>query len=354
MPKQHYYLPAEWYPQSGVQLTWPHEGTDWQPYLADITEAFIALSGAIADREKLVIATPDTKKVEDLLADRLSAKAKLNISVYPCPSNDTWARDHGAITLIDGSSSTGSNRNCRLLDFKFNGWGKKFEADKDNAITSNLFKQGAFNGELIEYDDFVLEGGSIESDGKGTIMTTTNCLLAANRNQPKTQAEIEQELLERLCAKRVIWINHGQLIGDDTDGHIDTIARFAPNDTIVYMGCDDKADPQYEDLKEMEAELRGLKTMEGEPYNLVRLPMPRPIYDGSDRLPATYANFLVINSAVIVPTYRQPDLDDLAMSLIGNVFPGREVIGIDATTMIRQHGSIHCLTMQFPEGAIKQ
>lgn len=321
---QPFYLPAEWEPQSGIQLTWPHENTDWRPYLGDITKTFEELENAIKPFEKVLIVTPEV-----------------------CPTNDTWARDHGAITLTDG------NGNFKLLDFRFNGWGKKFAASKDNAITRNLFSQGFFNGQLVDYNDFVLEGGSIESDGKGTIMTTSYCLLAPNRNQPLTKVEIEQELRNRLNAKRIIWLDYGHLIGDDTDGHIDTIVRFAPDDTLLYVGCQDREDPQFDDFKKFEAQLKSLRTIDGRPYHLIKLPMPRPIYDGEDRLPATYANFLIINEAVIVPTYKQPDLDEQAMALISGAFPGRKTIGIDACTIIRQHGSIHCLTMQYPKGVIR-
>lgn len=324
-------------------LTWPHENTDWKPYLADITETYLQLSEAITAYEQLIVATPQPEKVRGLLSTKLSEEEMSHVKIYPCPSNDTWARDHGPITISNGD-------NLCLLDFQFNGWGKKFTSEKDNDITRCLFKQGAFNGcHIIDNNDFVLEGGSIESDGKGTVMTTSFCLLAKNRNQPMTKADIERELKKRLFAERIIWIDHGQLIGDDTDGHIDTIARFAPNDTIVYVGCDDKSDPQYEDFTLLEQQLEELKTIEGKHYRLVKVPMPHPIYDGDDRLPATYANFLIMNGAVIVPTYNQPKLDKEALTAIGSAFPDRKIIGIDASTIIRQHGSIHCLTMQIPE-----
>lgn len=339
--KSQYILPPEWAKQDGVMLTWPHEGTDWKPYLQDITETFLELSKAITAHERLIIATPETEAVRKKLSSTLPTESMARVAIYECTSNDTWARDHGPITLADSNGD-----NLQLLDFQFNGWGKKFTADKDNAITRNLYKQGAFKGELVDNNDFVLEGGSIESDGKGTIMTTSFCLLAPNRNQPLTKEDIEKELKKRLCAERIIWIDHGQLIGDDTDGHIDTIVRFAPNDTIVYVHCDDKTDPQYEDFYQLEKQLQGLRTLDGKPYNLISVPMPHPIYDGEDRLPATYANFLIINGAVIVPTYKQPEADKEALAAIGKAFPEREIIGIDGSTIIRQHGSIHCLTMQ--------
>jgi agmatine/peptidylarginine deiminase len=235
-----------------------------------------------------------------------------------------------------------------LLDFQFNGWGKKFPSELDNAISRKLFANGLLEGKMEDHEDFVLEGGSIESDGRGTIFTTSQCLLAPNRNQPLTQNEIEGKLKQYLHAERIVWLDHGNLTGDDTDGHIDTIVRTAPDDTLLYVGCDDPNDEQYEDFRSLEKQLQGLRTIEDKPYRLMRLPMPDAISDDGDRLPATYANFVIINGAVICPTYRQPTKDAAAMSIIGEAFPDREVIGIDACTVIRQHGSLHCLTMQYP------
>ena len=320
--KSDYRLPAEWEPQSGVQLTWPHEGTDWAPMLDEITETYREMVRVIEQYERVLI-------------------------VYP-PTNDTWARDHGFITLVPCSSQP-APRPSRLLDFKFNGWGEKFPAELDNAINRRLYDEGCVSGEYVDQLDFVLEGGSIESDGKGTVFTTTGCLMAPHRNQPMTQQQIEERLKQALCAERIVWINHGSLIGDDTDGHIDTLVRIAPDDTLLYIG----ADKDHPDLLAMEQELQQLRTVEGRPYRLMRLPLPRPIYDEDGmRLPATYANFLVINGAVICPTYGQEDLDQEAMRIIGQAFPGRDIIGIDSRPIIRQHGSIHCCTMQYPEGVI--
>ena len=258
------------------------------------------------------------------------------------PSNDTWARDHGFISLVDDQGGR------RLLDFKFNGWGEKFPAKLDNAINRRLYDEGKISGEYIDCLDFVLEGGSIESDGKGTIFTTSGCLLAPHRNQPLSQAEIEARLKQELCAERVIWIDHGHLTGDDTDGHIDTLVRICPDDTLLYIGCDDPQDEQYEDLRLMEDQLKTFRTLEGKPYRLLKLPMPRPILFEGERLPATYANFLVINGAVLCPTYDQPDLDAEALRLIGEAFPDREIVDIDCRSIIKQHGSLHCCTMQYP------
>ena len=327
--KKAYRLPAEWEPQSGVMLTWPHANTDWAPMLSEVRKTYDEMSYEIRQREALLL--------------------------VGAPSNDTWARDHGFISLTPNPSHVGEGNNFSqtgenlLLDFCFNGWGEKFPADLDNAINRRLYDEGSVKGEYVDHLDFVLEGGSIESDGKGTIFTTSCCLLAPHRNQPLTREQIEERLKEYLYADRVLWIDHGHLTGDDTDGHIDTLVRIAPDDTLLYIGCDDPKDEQYEELRLMEEQLRTFRTTDGKTYRLKRLPLPRPIYDNGERLPATYANFLVINGAVLCPTYAQPDLDAEALRIIGEAFPDREIVGIDCRSLIKQHGSLHCCTMQFPE-----
>lgn len=346
MTKQNYIFPAEWHRQSCVQLTWPHADTDWQPYLDEIQETFVQIAKAVAQYERLIIAARNTDDVRSLLEESLTAEEMQRVSIYECDNDDTWARDHAFITLVGTEKDTP----CRLLDFRFNGWGEKFDAGKDNAINRTLYNKGVFHGcERIDCDDFVLEGGSVESDGQGTVLTTSVCLMAPNRNQPMTQDEVEAVLKERLCARKIVWLDHGQLIGDDTDGHIDTIARLCPGNTVLYVGCDDDADPQYTDLKALEKQLRKATNADGIPFRLLRLPMPDAIHFDGERLPATYANFLILNGAVIVPTYDQPDNDALALSLVAEAFPGYDIIGIDSRIIIRQHGSIHCLTMQYPE-----
>ena len=324
----HWRLPAEWEPQEGVQLTWPHARTDWAPILNEITAVYHQMAREIAERERLMVVAP-----EDAAYDMLR---------IVCGTNDTWARDHGFISLVDDQGHR------RLLDYCFNGWGEKFEAALDNAINHRLYDLGEIAGEYVDCLDFVLEGGSIESDGKGTIFTTSQCLLAPHRNQPMTKEQIEERLKHDLCAERILWLDYGHLTGDDTDGHIDTLVRICPDDTLLYVGCDNPQDEQYADLKRMEEQLQTFRTLDGKPYTLKKLPIPHPIYDGEDRLPATYANFLVINGAVLCPTYGQPDLDNEALSIIGETFPKREIIGIDCSPVIWQHGSLHCCTMQFP------
>ena len=331
--KENYRLPAEWEPQSAVQLTWPHAGTDWAPMLDEISETYRQMVATIERYEPVLTVSPGNTLYS-------------TINVH-CSTDDTWARDHGFITLVNDRG------NARLLDFQFNGWGEKFPASQDNAINRHIFDEGLLNGEYVSQLDFVLEGGSIESDGRGTVFTTTCCLMAPHRNQPMTQQQIEERLKTALCADRIVWISHGKLTGDDTDGHIDTLVRICPNDTLLYVGCDNPNDEQYDELQLMERELQDLRTIDGRPYRLLRLPMPQPIIEDDLRLPATYANFLVINGAVLCPTYNQPDLDREALRLIGQAFPGRDIIGIDCCSIIRQHGSLHCCTMQYPAGVIK-
>ena len=296
--------------------------------LADITAVYEEMAHAISKREALMIVAPKS------LTPDLSP---LTPHLLPFTSNDTWARDHGFITVEESDGTK------VLLDFQFNGWGQKFAAELDNQINRQLYEQGLVEGRYESHLDFVLEGGSIESDGRGTIFTTRCCLMAPHRNQPLTQQQIDERLKQYLGAERVVWLEHGSLIGDDTDGHIDTLVRICPDDTIIYTG----GDGDHPDLDDMERELQTLRTLDGQPYRLLKLPLPRPIYDDGDRLPATYANYLVVNGAVLVPTYNQPDLDQEAMRVVGLAYPDREIVGIDCRPVIRQHGSLHCCTMQY-------
>lgn len=339
--KRQLFLPAEWHRQQMVQLTWPHEGTDWNYMLAEVEACFLEIAKAISKRERVLVVAPDTDAVGKQLEE---AGARMqNITLFQCETNDTWARDHAFITLLGDNVP-------HYVDFCFNGWGRKFEASLDNAINGKLYDSGIVKGEYEDCTSLVLEGGSIESDGKGTILTTSQCLLAPHRNQPMERDDIEKCLKRMLHADRVLWLDYGNLIGDDTDGHVDTIARLAPNDTIVYMQCTDKNDAQHDDLNEMERQISELRTAEGKPYRMLALPSPSPIHDEEgERLPATYANFLVINGAVLYPTYAQPENDAKAAEVLKEAFPSLEIVGIDCRALIKQHGSLHCVTMQYPD-----
>lgn len=336
------YLPSEWHKQWAVQLTWPHAGTDWAPILDQVTECYINMAREIALRERLIIVTPEPDNVLQLLTERLPAQCLLGISLHQMDTNDTWARDHGFITLISPEGDS-------LLDFRFNGWGQKFASNYDNQICRNMMAQNIFDGEYEGHLDFTLEGGSIESDGKGTILTTEQCLMAPNRNEPLTRDQIEERLKKYLHANRILWLQHGYLAGDDTDSHVDTLARLCPGDTIAYVQCTNQEDEHYQELHLMEEELKAFRTEDGQPYRLIPLPMAAEAYDeDGNRLPATYANFLIMNDAVLMPTYGHPELDAEAAAQLKKAFPQHEIVGIDCQPLILQHGSLHCCTMQFP------
>ena len=305
--------------------------------LDEVVSCFREIVCTIADQGERVIVIADPDDSSDI-----SFSNEL-ISVVKCPTNDTWARDTCSITTLRGNRPV-------VNDFKFNGWGLKFAADKDNLITSRLFDSGMFKGEYSNSLNFVLEGGSIESDGKGTLLTTSECLLSKNRNGQSSKEEIQAYLEKVFGISRVLWLDHGYLSGDDTDSHVDTLARLCPDHTITYVQCLDKDDEHYGALRSMEDQLKTFRTLEGDPYRLLPLPMPEAIYDeDGQRLPATYANFLIMNEAVLYPTYAQPANDARAAQVLAEAFPGREIVGVDCRALIQQHGSLHCVTMQYPE-----
>jgi agmatine/peptidylarginine deiminase len=337
------FLPSEWHRQSGVQLTWPHADTDWAYMLSEVEQCYACLAREIAQREVLIVATPQPDDVRRQLEQ--AGVNMQNVRIYRCPSNDTWARDHGAITMIEEGRPV-------LLDFTFNGWGLKFASDRDNQITRRLIEQGALHGQYSNKLNFVLEGGSIESDGAGTLLTTSECLLSPNRNAYMDRTQIESYLKSTFHVQQVLWLDHGYLAGDDTDSHIDTLARLCPHDTIAYVECTDTADEHYEALQAMKEQLATFRTLGGKPYRLIALPMADCIIEDGERLPATYANFLIMNDAVLYPTYAQPDNDRKAAEALREAFPGRQIVGIDCRALIRQHGSLHCVTMQYPVGVI--
>ncbi len=342
-------LPAEWAPQSAVMLTWPHPGTDWSELLDQVEPVFMAIARSVLRFEHLVISCEHVIRAQELqnelnqFAQQQGLPGRV-ISV-PAPANDTWARDHGPITVDTDDGPT-------LLDFRFNAWGGKFPWEKDDALNRHLANAGAFGRCPLQPVDFVLEGGSIESDGEGTLLTTSECLLTPTRNPSQDRTAIERLLSELLGADRMLWLNHGYLAGDDTDSHIDTLARFCAPDHICYVACPDPDDEHYAALAAMEEELKQFRQRDGSPYRLTALPWPDPIYDDDgQRLPATYANFLIINNAVLLPVYGVAQDDD-AIAIVADLFPDREVIPIDCRPLIGQHGSLHCVTMQLPAGVV--
>lgn len=338
-------LPAEWEEQDAVILAWPHADTDWAPTLDDALECYIKIVEAALPHVRLVIVSPEATRLTEVFAPIDPSGRR--VICRNIPTNDTWARDFGPITVE-------TDAGMLPLDFTFNGWGLKFAADRDNLITQRLDAGGLFEHRVESRRRMVLEGGAIESDGRGTILTTSQCLLSPNRNPWMTRSDIERKFAEAFGAKRVLWLDHGHLAGDDTDSHIDTLARFAPGDTILYVAPpDDPADEHHADLSAMQEQLRTFVTASGAPYNLIALPMADPVYgpDG-ERLPATYANFLVTNGAIIMPSYGSPRKDRLAADMLRIAYPGHAVCSVDCRPLIVQHGSLHCVTMQLPVGAL--
>lgn len=336
-------LPAEWEIQDGVLMAWPHEGTDWSYMLDDVRPVFADIIRQITRFERVLLTAPDAASATDYLSR--AGVEMTNVTVCEIPNNDTWARDFGPVTVIFNNRPT-------MLDFGFNGWGLKFPAFHDNLISKRLKQLGMLLPNLNTIG-LIMEGGSIESDGLGTILTTAECLLSPNRNPQLDKSEVEQALGSLVGAKRVLWLNHGYLAGDDTDSHIDTLARICPNNTIIYQACDNPLDEHFEALKLMEKELQAFTAPDGSSYHLIPLPWPKARFDEqAHRLPATYANFLIINGAVLVPTYRDSEHDNAALELIAPAFPGREIIGVDCLPLLEQHGSLHCVTMQLPQGVL--
>ena len=337
-------FPAEWYPQSAVQLTWPHRDTDWVSILDEVIPCFVEIAKEIIKRETLLIVCQDEKEVRRQLGNI----DENHITFREMPTNDTWARDHGGITVIEDDKP-------KVLDFVFNGWGMKYAANHDNLITRRLFQCGVFakDVKVFNMQPFVLEGGSIESDGRGTILSTIECLGSINRNEYLNKEQLEYHLKDFLGVERFLWLENGYLAGDDTDSHIDTLARFCDENTIAYVQCQDATDEHFDELNTMEEELKAFRTVSGQPYRLIPLPMADEVVWNGERLPATYANFLIINGAVLVPFY-QSDKDEKAREILRKVFSDREVVGIDCLPLIKQHGSLHCVTMQYPKGVINK
>lgn len=342
-------LPAEWEPQAGVLLAWPHAQTDWAERLAETESAYVALVAAITRFEPAIVCVANQSVRER--ATKLLEATSVNLAqcrFVEIEYDDTWLRDSGPISLIDSASPAASG-GFVLADFRFTGWGGKFAASRDDCLIGGLFARNLFSAARHRRVDWALEGGAIESDGTGTLLTTWRCL--HQRHPEQSREQMNRIFGEHLAAERVIWLEHGYLQGDDTDAHIDTLARFAPDDAIVFQACDDETDPHYAELARMREELATLRTARGTPYRLFPLPWAGPILDDGRRLAASYANYLVVNGGVLVPAYGDR-ADVEAARLIGAAHPGREVIGVPCRPLIWQNGSLHCVTMQLPRGLL--
>ena len=325
-------LPAEWEEQDSILMVFPHENTDWASDMASAQSVFLRMASSISATQKLILVCDDVEKTKALFCyhDR--------ISFVKLATNDTWIRDFGPISIYEDGKR-------KLVDFQFNGWGNKYKSSLDNIITKSLYDKCHFIVSKLQLSSLVLEGGSIESDGQGTLMTTKKCLLNPNRNPDFSQEEIENKLKKLLGVKRFLWLEDGELEGDDTDAHIDTLARFIDEHTIAYVQCHDKDDSHHDTLQKMESQLQTFKTFENKPYRLIPLPLPSAKYKDNKRLSATYANFLITNKSILLPTY--DDYHDKSMiALFKELYPTREIIPINALRLIEEGGSIHCSTMQ--------
>lgn len=340
-------LLAEWAPQWGVMIAWPSEHTDWADILDDAERTYCALAEAILAQENLLILCRDDAHQQHIQTTLGEIGAHVRLQFRHLDYNDTWARDFGPLTV---SCDDGENDKKMLLDFGFNGWGNKFAAQKDNAVSQKISWYCA-----LKSVDVILEGGSVESNGDGLLLTTSHCLLNPNRNPTLNQAAVESLLRQEFGAQHILWLHSGHLDGDDTDAHIDTLARFCDETTIAYVQCTDPNDSHYPALAAMEAELQA--HAHEHQLQLVPLPMAEPAYDDEgQRLPATYANFLIINNAVLMPTYSRTsaptEADAAALAQLGKAFPQHQIIGVPCVPLIHQHGSLHCVTMQLPEGVL--
>lgn len=336
-----YILPPEWRERTHVLMSWPHNHTDWAYMLDEVRSCFRSIVSAIAKHAPLIIITPDVSEVKEFFKG-----SDIPLTLIQTPTNDTWARDFGMICTID------SNGAIRANDFKFNGWGLKFPANHDNLITKNIVESGLLSHdvEYVNRLDFVLEGGSVDIDEDATLLTTSDCLLSPNRNGALSKQQIENRLRCYLGCKQILWVDHGGLEGDDTDSHIDTLARFLPGGIIACSSCDRPDDSHFYPLKAMVEQISGFISPSGSPYKIIELPIPMPIYDEDGlRLPATYANFLIVNNALIVPVYGDSRYDSLSIERLKEALPQYHVETVECSALLKQHGSLHCMTMQIPQ-----
>ncbi|HEY0505303.1 MAG TPA: agmatine deiminase family protein [Lysobacter sp.] len=336
-------FPAEWEPQSAVLIAWPNADTDWADRLGEVEETYIALVAAITRHQDVVICVADADLQTYAEARLRSARIDLGrVRFIEVEYDDTWLRDSGPITLREGDA-------FRLLDFRFTGWGGKFDASQDDLLVERLHDAGIFSKSARQPIDFALEGGAIDTDGDGTLLTTWQCL---HERHPDTSREaLTAKLSDWLKQDRVLWLDHGYLEGDDTDAHVDTLARFAGPDAITFQACDDPTDSHYAELKAMADEIAALRTKDGKPYRLFPLPWAKPIVDGGRRLAASYANFLIVNGAVLMPAYGD-EADAKAQAVLAEAFPDREIVPVPCRPLIWQNGSLHCITMQLPKGVV--
>ncbi|HVW14576.1 MAG TPA: agmatine deiminase family protein [Mucilaginibacter sp.] len=338
---QGFSFPAEWAPHTATWLSWPHKEESWPGKIGLIYPKYCGFIKALTEGELVRInAGSETMKafaIEQLTVAEVDLK---KIEFFDFPTNDAWCRDHGPAFLINPET-----KQKAIVDWGYNAWGGKYPPyDLDDVIPTKIAEHF---GLPVYYPGIVMEGGSVDFNGKGTVLTTTACLLNKNRNPHLNQQQIEEYLRNYYGVEQVLWLGDG-IVGDDTDGHIDDITRFVNEDTVVTVVEENRSDENYHILRENLHTLKTMRLIDGKRLNIIELPMPNPVYYEGQRLPASYANFYIANSAVIVPTYRCEN-DDKALEILQSCFPDRKVIGIDSTDIIWGLGSFHCLSQQEPE-----
>ena len=339
-------LPAEWEPQSAVQLTWPHDQGDWEQNLQPARDCFTRIATVLSQQQTVLIVAREEAERVTISSDLVRAGANMPACRFAiAPSDDSWARDHSPLTVIDGDGP-------RLLKFEFNGWGGRYRAERDNQLPAVLQAQGIVGDTPMSSTNIVLEGGAVECDGAGHFLLRSSCIVDDKRNPGLDRAAMAAVFERWLGAQHIHWLDVGDLEGDDTDGHIDTLARFAPSGAILHQSCEDPNDSHHAVLAAMADSLAGLSDSDGLPRELIPLPLPRPIRDSDGRrMPGGYANFLVANQQVLVPVYDDP-ADEVAVARIEQAFPEHQVRPVDCRALVRQGGSLHCVTMQYPDGVV--
>lgn len=365
--KEPWRLPPEFAPQAAVMIAWPHAETDWSSMLEAAELNFSDMIAAISQTATPWILIPDevfkakiNKRVQTALESH-GWHQHFELAFSVCHYNDTWTRDYGPLCVFKASEQIGQ-KHLRLQDFVFNGWGNKFDATGDNTVNQTLWEAGEFEriytsqldqqklfSVQLQQHETVLEGGSLETNGR-LLLSTTACLLNPNRNPDVDQATLEELLKKQFGSKAILWLSAGHLQGDDTDAHIDTLARFVNDTTLAFQGCDDTNDEHYNDLQMMKQQLQILA--QEHTLTLIELPWPTAQYEDGRRLPATYANFLILNELLLLPTY-SCEADALAIDALKNIHTPSQhsaltIVPIDCRTLIRNNGSLHCSTMQLP------
>lgn len=340
--EQGYYFPAEFAPHTSTWLSWPHKEASWPGKIDTIYPVYGEFVKLVAEGEIVNINVVDEAMKQKVLGHLHKAGADLNnIKIFLHPTNDAWCRDHGPAFLINPTAKDKK----MIVDWGYNAWGGKYPPfDLDDNIPTLIAKH--YNIPVV-YPGIVMEGGSVEFNGKGTVLTTTSCLLNENRNPHLNQGQIEKYLHDYYGVENILWLGDG-IVGDDTDGHIDDLTRFVNADTVVTVVEENKSDENYQPLQENLKLLKKLRLENGKQMNIVELPMPRSIVYDDMRLPASYANFYISNKYVIVPTFRDKN-DERALTLLAGYFPGRKVVGLDSLDIIWGLGSFHCLSQQEPE-----